>query len=128
MPESFDVKEKTGAQYTTTMKDADGTAIPLANISTITLTLYNRGDGSIINSRGTPAAQDVKNANNVTIHATSGLLTWAIQADDNPIVSSAVPVNDRETHIALFEIAYTGAGTPGKREVYLRVKNLGKVS
>ena len=125
MPESFDVKEKTGAQYTTTMKDADGTAIPLANISTIVLTLYNYGDSSIINTR---TVQDVKNANNVTIHATSGLLTWAIQADDNPIVSSDIAVNSKETHIALFEIAYTGGGTPGKHEVYLLVKNLGKVS
>jgi hypothetical protein len=117
--------EKTGAKYTTTLKDADGTAIPLANISTIVLTLYNYSDGSAINSR---TDQDVKNTNNVTIHNTSGLLTWLIQAADNPIVSSAVPVNDKETHIALFEIAYTGAGTPGKREVCLRVKNLGKVS
>jgi hypothetical protein len=125
MPESFDVKEKTGAQYTTTMKDADGTAIPLANISTIKLTLYNYADGSAINSRTT---QDVKGANNVTIHDTSGLLTWAIQANDNPIVSSDIPVGDKETHIALFEIAYTGNGAPGKHEVYLLVKYLGKVS
>ena len=125
MPESFDVKEKTGAQYTTTMKDADGTAIPKANISTIKLTLYNRGDDSIINSRD---GQDVKDTNNVSIHNTSGLLTWSIQAADNPIVSSDIEVNSKETHIALFEIAYTGGGTPGKHEVYLLCKNLGKVS
>ena len=72
MPESFDVLEKTGAKYTTTLKDADGTAIPKANISTIKLTLYNYSDDSIIHLRD---GQDVKDTNDVTIHSTSGVLT-----------------------------------------------------
>jgi len=71
-------KEGTGAIYTATLEDSDETAIPLANISAITLTLYNVADDSIINSR---EDQDVKNTNQVTIHSTSGLLTWAMQAE-----------------------------------------------
>lgn len=122
---SFKVKEKTGAKYTATLKDADGTVIPLTNLTLITLTLYNYDDGAIINSR---SGHDVKNTNNVTIHATSGLLTWLIQGADNPIVSSSLSVGIREKHIALFEYDYVGDGTPGKQEVELLVKNLGKVS
>ena len=120
----FSVKERTGAVYTATLKDSDDVAIPLANLTTIVLTLYNVDDDSIINSRD---VQDVKNANNVTIHATSGLLTWAMQADDNAIVSTSVAIGSREQHKALFEFTYVGNGSPGKHEVDIYVLNLGMV-
>lgn len=119
---SFNVKENTGAVYTATLKDADGTVVPLANLTTITLTLYNVATGAIINSR---EDQDVKNTNNVTFHSTSGLLTWSIQAADNVMVNSAL---QDEKHIALFEFVYSGTGTPGKHEVILMVRNLGQVT
>jgi hypothetical protein len=124
MPQLFDVKEGTGAKYTATLKDADGTVIPLANLTSITLTLYNYADSSIINSRDD---QDVKNANNVTFHATSGLLTWLIQAGDNPIVNTNIAIGSKEQHVALFEFVYAGNGTPGKHEVDILVENLGQV-
>ena len=118
-------KEKTGAVYTATLEDSDGTAIPLANITAITLPLYDVSDGSIINER---EDQNVKNTNNVTIAATSGLLTWNMQADDNPIVDTTLAVGDREHHKALFEFTYDGNGSPGKHVANISVLNLGKVS
>ncbi len=120
------LKEKTGAVYTATLKDADETVIALANLTTITLTFYDVATGDTINSR---TDQDVKNANNVTIHATSGLLTWAMQANDNPIVTAATcPVDGYEHHRALFEFTFNGTGSPGKHEADLYVRNLGKVT
>ncbi len=118
-------KEKTGAVYTAYLKDADGTVIPLGNIGTITLTLYDVSSGDIINTR---EDQDVLNANNVTIHATSGLLTWEMQADDNPIVSASLRVGAKEHHKALFEFAGNFTASPGKHEVDIKVLNLGKVT
>jgi hypothetical protein len=118
-------KEGTGAVYTATLEDADGTAIPLANLTTITLTLYDVTSGDIINSR---EDQDVKNTNNVTVNATSGLLTWAMQAADNPIVNEATDVGEREEHKALFEFTFSGTGSPGTHVAKISVLNLGKVT
>jgi hypothetical protein len=63
----------------------DGTAVPLADISTAVLTVED-STGAVINGR---AAQNVKNANNVTIHATSGLVTWAMQVADSTVTGDA---------------------------------------
>jgi len=116
------VKEGTGAIYTATLEDSAGTAIPLANLTTITLTLYDVVSGDIINSR---EDQDVKSTNNVTINATSGLLTWTMQAADNPISDTTL---DWEHHRALFEFTFSGTGTPGKHEAEIMCENLTKVS
>lgn len=120
----MNVKEGTGALYKATLKDADGTVIPSANITAIILTLYDVSSGDIINSRND---QPVKNQNNVTIHATSGLLTWVVQAADNLIVRASRRVGTREEHIALFEYNGNFTASPGKHEVDLSVLNLGKV-
>lgn len=117
-------KERTGAVYTAILEDADGTAIPLTNITAITITLYDVSSGDIINSRND---QDVLNDNDVTIHATSGLLTWDMQADDNPIVSSSLEVDKEEHHKALFEFVGNFTASPGKHEFDILVLNLGKV-
>ncbi len=121
---TFETKEKTGAKYTATLTDADGTAITLASISAITLTLYNVATDATINNRST---QNVKNLNNVTIHATSGLLTWLMQPEDNVIAGTGISIGAHEHHRALFEFTYTGNGSPGKHEVDILVENLNKV-
>lgn len=105
--------------YTATLKDQDGTAIPAAQISTLTLTLYNKEDGSIINSRN---AQNVLNANGVTVHVTSGLLTWVIDGLDSPIVG-VVPFGEYEEHIALFE-GTTVSGADIVHEISLLVRSV----
>ncbi len=65
-----------------------GAAVALTDISTATLTLTDESD-NVINSRN---AQNVKNANNVTIHSTSGLVTWTMQAADTTVAGSAAAV------------------------------------
>lgn len=126
MPElssEFDIREKTTGLYTATIVGDDHvTPVPLVSLVSITLTLYAiiaDGTASFINSRN---HQDVLNLHNVTIHATSGLLTWAIQSQDTTLVEPALPF---ERHIVLFEWVTT-SGAAGKHEIILVVKNLGQ--
>ncbi len=105
------VNEQSSKTVSFTLKDNTGTVIPLTAISTATLTLYDMGtyvpNGSpvvgIINGRD---AQNVKNANNVTLHATSGLVTWSMQPADNEIVTSRRQI---ERHRAEFRFVLTNA-------------------
>lgn len=115
------IKEKTSQVYTATIKDDADIALILSRIDTMKLTLFSTHDLAVINSR---SAQDVKNANNVTIHATSGLLTWNMQPADNAILDNNLSF---EQHRALFEWVYDTT-KEGKHTVDIEVRNLNFVT
>src|SRR5262245_10271429 len=115
----FYVNEKTTALYTATLKDELDAGIPVDSLATITLTLYDRATGTIINSRD---HVDAKNLNGVAIDS-SGNLAWTMAPADNAIVGSY----ELEEHIALFEWTFA-SGKAGKHERPIYVRNLGKVS
>jgi len=117
------VNEKSSMIYTATLLDSDGTALPSASITVLTLTLYDVLTGDIINSRD---ALTALNANQVTIHATSGLLTWTALPADSPIVGTP-QVGELEHHVALFEVEYSST-KEHRHEVNLYVKQLTKVA
>lgn len=121
-PLSFPIEEKCTGQYTAILVNNDGvTPLPGGTLSTLVLTLYAiKADGTdgVVNGRN---AQNVLNANNVTVDG-AGLLTWAIQIGDTTLIE-AIPF---ERHIALFE--WTWPQGAGKHEVVLLVRNLHKVS
>ncbi len=75
-------------------------AVVLTEVSTLTLTLKDQ-DGNTINSR---SAQNVLNTNNVTFHATTGLLTWAIQTADTTLHDTAAA---SATHTGTFLLILT---------------------
>jgi hypothetical protein len=120
-PLSFDVLEQATGQFTATVVGNDGvTALPGATLSTLALTLYViKTDGTIayVNTRN---AQNVLNANNVTVSA-AGLVTWTLQVADTTLVE----VLPFERHIALWE--WTWPAGAGKYEVIFVVKNLTEV-
>ncbi len=122
LPLTFDIAEKSTGSYTATLVGNDGvTPLPGATLSTLVLTLYAiKADGTdgVVNSRN---AQNVLNANNVTV-STGGLLTWAIQVGDTTLVED-LPF---ERHIALFE--WTWPNGAGKHEAVLVVRNLHRVT
>ncbi len=118
-----EILEGTTATYTATLQDENGDAIPSASLSALTLTYYDLASGDIINSRN---AQNVLGANNVTVHATSGLLTWSIQAEDT-VINGSKHAHTVEPHIALFEWTTTG-GSSGKHLLQLDIKQLEKVT
>jgi len=118
-PEVYELCVNEGSQrdYTATLLDKAGAAVPLASLTALTITLKDVETGGVINVR---TAQSVKNANNGTYHATSGLFTMAFQALDNVIVTSTIRT---EKHLATFLATWSGG--QHQWDVLLKVKNLG---
>lgn len=124
---SRNILEKTTPVYRATLVDVtnDNAPITLASIDTITLTFYDQRTGGIINTRN---AQNIKNANNVTIHATSGLLTWTLQVADTTLVTTADFLEDEtEEHVALIEWTLTN-GKRGKHIERFQIVQVLKVT
>jgi hypothetical protein len=97
------VPERSNARYTGYLTDETDTVIALAGISTLTLTVRDKLTNAVINSR---SAQNVLNTNGVTVHATSGLVTWTLTALDTTPLNRNQPF---ASHIA--EFACTWATT-----------------
>ena len=116
----FNVREKTTRRYTAALKDETGAAIGGGALSSLKLTLYNRADGSIINTRN---QQNVLNANGVAVDS-SGNLTWTMEPADNPIVDAALSY---EEHVALFEIGWSSDAKKNNHDVIIRVENVNKI-
>jgi len=117
---TFNVKENSTAKYSATIKDELDAVVPAADLTVVTLTLYNIADGAIINSRD---AQNVLNANNVVI-TSGGVLTWTMQQGDNTIVDTTL---EYEAHMALFEYTWDSGNKGSVHEVNLTVESLTNV-
>ncbi|MDH3279637.1 MAG: hypothetical protein OEQ18_00730 [Gammaproteobacteria bacterium] len=123
-PKAFDkiINEGNTAVYDLTITDKEGTIIPASAISVLTLTLLNVADGAIINGRD---AQDALNANNVTVHASSGLLTYTLQPLDTAIQDTTLSF---ETHRAIFRCTYNSGGGQSNWDVDFLIRNLSGVA
>ena len=115
------VNELSSFRYTGQVVDEEGNAIPGSSLSSLTLTLYNAADKSIINSRD---KQDVLDANAVTVNE-SGDLTWDSVSGDSPIVGS-VGIGQAEQHVALFEWTW-GSNRRGSHLLTLYVVQMHEV-
>lgn len=115
------VNEKVTAKYSAILQDEDENALSSSDIQTLTLTLYDKSTGTIINSRN---AQDVKNTNGVSVDG-SGNVIWVMEPDDNAIVTATSKV---EKHIALFQWTWNSGAKAGRHEIVIQVKNLTKVT
>lgn len=110
------IAERTTPVITFTVK-GDGVAIPGANLTTFTLTLYKLGDlTAILNGRN---KQDVLNVNGVTVDG-AGKGQYIMAAADNAVLGT----DDDEQHVALFEWTWAGGTRAGKHEIVLRIANL----
>jgi hypothetical protein len=115
------IKEKETRVYTAIIKDENGTPIASTSLTTMKLTFYSLHSLAIINTR---TAQNVINANNVTIDA-NGILTWSMQTGDLAILDNTLAF---EIHRALFEWTWGAGAKAGKHEVEFQVENLHKVT
>ena len=96
--------------FSGTIKDAAGVAIPLANMSAMTLTLTDSASGTFVNSRN---AQNVLNSNNCAYNATTGAFQWFVQNADTTMVN---PLLASEEHVAQINWTYvSGTEGPGNR-------------
>ncbi len=114
-----EINEQTTGRYTATMYDETGATIDGTAMTTLTLTLYDKRTGSIINSRN---AQNVKNVSGVTV-TSAGALTWIISTSDTVMVGRA----DRERHAALFVGTWDTGTKKFTHQVEMDVINLAKV-
>jgi hypothetical protein len=108
--------ERSSGVITATLNDETGAPVPLASMTALTLTLYDQATRGILNSRQN---QNVLNANNVTMGAANGLVTWAVQPADQACVSGK-----DETHVALFVAKWAAGAKEHAWEVRLVVDNL----
>lgn len=123
------ILEGTTPSISATITNKAGAAIPLASLTTLTLTLYNIDDSAcpIINSRN---AQDVKNANRVTVDA-NGNLKWTLAPEDSAIATPSALTDQHpyNTHWAVLRWTYTEDSLPqvGSHIIEFQVWNLQKV-
>jgi len=118
------ILEKTTPKITAVIKDENGVAIPSTSLDTLTLDFYNMSDNptfAVINSR---TAQNVLNANDVSLD-TSGNLTWQMVPLDNAVIDSALTTED---HRAVFNWTYSGGAKTGRHIIDLTVVNLEKIA
>lgn len=111
-------RERSTGTYTATLLDEEAAPITVARITTLTLTLRNVEDGTIINSRDD---QNVLNLANVTLHASSGLLTWEIQILDNVIVDTTLANGEKEIHRAIFEYSWDSGAKFDSHEILFTI-------
>lgn len=116
--ERYFVNERTSAVYTAILKDENGVVIPKDSFETFELWLFEKTQKTIINNRGTLAGPGqnvlVAGSHGVTIHNTSGLLTWQISTLDTKCVLTtppATPIKD-EVHVAVFKATWS-SGSKG---------------
>lgn len=115
------VDEGTTHDYSAVLVDEQ--AIPRGSdvIGTLTLTLLNDSDQSVINSRN---AQNVLNTNGVTLD-TQGHLVWTIAPADTAIIDpDGVPYFTDEIHIAQFDWTWSAGAKHGRHVVRLLVRRL----
>jgi hypothetical protein len=116
------VDEGESANVTATFADLDNATLAKASIDTMTATLVNAVDGTVINS---VQDLDILDANNATVTA-GGVLTMRLQPADNPIVSTTLAVNATESHY--LTVAWTWndgtTGRTGRQEWEILVRNL----
>lgn len=116
------VCEKTTSQLQQQLTDENDAALPGAQLSAVTLTLYlTNKPATVINSC---LARNVLGANGGTLD-TEGLLTIVLAPADNVLVSQA---GKSELHTALLEWTWAFGAKAGKKEITFTVMNQARVT
>ena len=102
-----------------TLKDERGALLPGSELTTLTLTLYEKSTKEILNSR---EDSNILQTGGGTVD-NGGYLELELYAADNEIIK---PRATSEVHVALIEYSYQGTKT-GKHEIEFTVANLVKV-
>lgn len=122
------VNEMSSVRYYALVVDEAGDDADLTILETLTVTLYDKKTGTVINGR---TSQDILNANGVTIYAARQTvaigeslfpynMTWLLTANDNGIVGTD-PVED---HAAMFVGTWSGGTLQVRHEFAWKVINL----
>jgi len=118
-PIDIDVQEGQSGEIEFTMLDQADAAVQKATLVTLTLHLYDKRSGAIINGRENQNALDM---NGVTMHATSGLVIWAMVPEDNPFLGSSRLAT--EVHVGRLRWTWDGGEKAFAQEFLITVSNL----
>ncbi len=119
---TVEVDEGESCNVTATF-EFDGTAaFDKTEILTLLLTLYNRSDSTVINSRNAESAIDT-NGHKLS---TAGVLTAEFDASDNVIVDTELVAGQVETHVVRLKWTWSDGDTTrtGIEELEFKVKKL----
>ncbi len=118
-----EVDEGEVARVTVTFEDYDAAALPLANVLTLTATLRNAEDNSIINLRDD---QSILNANGGTVVDVDGVATLTLILDESDNANVGGVLAGLEVH--WLDLAWTWddgtADRTGKAAYYYEVRVL----
>lgn len=117
------VAERSTVHITAMLQDETGAAIPALVLTTLTLTLYVRDTAALTIINGVDGS-NILNANQGTVHPTSGLLTLVLTPADNQIINSTSEI---EWHRALIQATYNAGAKAMRYEIDFPVRNLNKV-
>lgn len=101
-----------------TFKKDDGSVLTAAELTALTLKLFNEATGAFIIG---PTGQSILNTDRGTVDA-NGVLVCTFLPADNPIIDDTLT---NETHVAFFEWEYGGT-KKGGIEVAYKVRNFVK--
>lgn len=115
--------ERVTAEITTTVTNQAGTGIPGSSLTTLTLTLYDKKTGEVINS---VSGTDILNTGRGSIDE-SGVLTLTLEPEDMPVVDSDLKAGNIEHHVALIVWTWDSGDKRGHDELIIPVRNSLKV-
>lgn len=118
------VLEETTFEYAGVLTNEKELPVPDTDLDSLTLTLYDKKTGVIINSRDN---QDILNTNDGTVDA-SGNFTWQASPEDNDIIDDTLLDGQLEEHVALFTWKYNSGVSTGRHQLSIFVQQLTKVS
>jgi hypothetical protein len=117
-----EILEKTTPKFTAKIKDEEGEEIPAADLTTLTLTLYNLDDAPVYTILNSRLMQNVLNTAGVTVDG-SGNIIWSASPEDMAIIGTT-----SEKHRAVFAWTYNSGTKNGKYIIDMTIKNLAKVT
>ena len=109
--------ERSSGRLSMVLRDENSAPVLKADVTSLTLTLYDQATRAIINSR---RAQPVLDANDVTMGASDGLITWAVSPADMHCSSSGQPA----VHIAQFTCRWAAGAKEHVWTVLFPLENL----
>jgi hypothetical protein len=120
---TINVDETGSVFYQWKLIDENRQPVPLASLDSLTLTLYDVGTDTIINSRD---AMDILNTHNGTFASETGIGTMSFTPLDTVIVGT-VADGDTEEHIALFEAIWNDGDSRRNWQVRMNVTAVHRV-
>lgn len=95
----IEITEGETPQYTATLRDEQGVAVPASALTVARLTLFSAHTNAIVNGR---SGQNILNANDVTIGA-AGEFVWKLREADTILVDSPRPKQGHYRAVFVFE-------------------------